>query len=417
MASVLDDSVDIQERLRIAAMAGQLGLVEYLVEHGANRLYSEGAYTAYNIALYGSVENGHLPAVQYLVEHGADVRADDDYALCWSAARGHLPVVQYLVEQGADVRAQDDFALRWSAANGHLPVVQYLVEQGADVHADDDFALCRSAENGHLPVVQYLVEHGVNVHTRYDYALCRSAEYGHIPVVQYLVEHGADVHARDDEALWLSSMNGYLPIVQYLVAHGADVHARDDSALWLSSRNGHLPIVQYLVEHGADVHAREYNMLCEVVRQGPDDGILHFPNTLHSVLRVSASRGHLLVVQYLLKQGAHIRIPPVEGEVEVRALKRLFCIGRNDAYEVARDRSKRVCRYLLRMDFAYYMEKSVGWGCRPTEMLNIKNQHKALVRAMYTTMGRCTAMDVQHVVVEMLVGTSVMSYFRKAIHV
>ncbi len=38
--------------------------------------------------------------------------------------------------------------------------------------------------------------------------------------------------------------------------------------------------------------------------------------------------------------------------------------------------------------------------------------YQALVRIYHTVMGRRTAMDVQHIVVEMLVGKSIMTYFR-----
>ena len=39
---------------------------------------------------------------------------------------GHLEIVKYLVAQGADVRAKDDYALCWAASNGHLEVAKYL---------------------------------------------------------------------------------------------------------------------------------------------------------------------------------------------------------------------------------------------------------------------------------------------------
>ncbi len=316
---------------------------------------------------------------------GHDDGVDIHESLWAAATAGDLDIIQYLVERGANVHHQLDSALRWSANNGHLPVVQYLIEQcGSDVHADHDSALCWSAENGHLPVVQYLVEHGANVHAEDDYALRSSATNGHLSVVQYLVEHGADVHADEDYALCMSSRIGYLPIVQYLV------------------------------QAGADIHAREYNIVRAVVRQGPTRDMLLLPPRVHSALRISASGGHLPVVRYLLKQGAHIRIPHVESDPETSALDRLYAIGCNDAYEVAYNKSNRVRRFLVRQDFSYYMEKSVGWGCRPTEMLSVKNHHTALVRAMYTTMDQRTAMDVQHLVVEMLVGTSTVAYFRKA---
>ncbi len=153
-------------------------------------------------------------------------------------------------------------------------------------------------------------------------------------------------------------------MVQHLVEQGADIHTRNDIALvW-----GDLPIVKFLVKAGADIHA--------------DDDM---------ALRDHAINGKLSVVHYLVEQGANIH-------------------ARNDGALRQSDACSEwsVVRYLQRVAFTAYM--------RNPELAYIMTashaHYAALLRAFHRTMGRRGAMDVQHLVIEMLVGTSVMMHFR-----
>ena len=66
--------------------------------------------------LHVAAEKGNLEIVQYLVEHGADVKAKNTYettVLHYGAGSGNMKLVQWLVKQGADVKAKDknDFSI------------------------------------------------------------------------------------------------------------------------------------------------------------------------------------------------------------------------------------------------------------------------------------------------------------------
>jgi ankyrin repeat protein len=257
----LPDDLNSQKNLDRAlvkySQSGNLEIVKYLVEHGAD------VHAGDDEALHLSSNNGHLEIVEYLVEHGADINV----ALFASSEHGHLHIVKYLVEHGADVHAGDDEALHLSSNNGHLEIVEYLVEHGADIHADYDAALIFSSRYGHLEVVKFLVEHGADIHTNDNYALRMSSEKGHLEVVKYLVEHGADVHADNDYALRWSSHKGYLETVKYLVEHGADIHYDNDSALQMSSKYGNLEVVKFLVENGADISQVDLDTIPDDIRE------------------------------------------------------------------------------------------------------------------------------------------------------
>ena len=122
----------------------------------ARRLVSN--YIAYSKeeALIVASKDGNLPVVKYLVENGADITYSENDAVIYASEKGHLPVVKYLVENGADITAQDNHALREASGSGRLPVVKYLVEHGADITDKNNEALRWASKNGHLPVVEYL---------------------------------------------------------------------------------------------------------------------------------------------------------------------------------------------------------------------------------------------------------------------
>ncbi len=309
--------------------------------------------------IHEAARSGDLNSVQQLVECSirvANIRASAigicDHLTFESPVEGTLLSPEHI-----------DAALLISATWGHLHVVQYLIEDaGADIHACDDLALRMAACYNELVVVKYLVEHGADLHINNEFALQCSAERGHVLVVQYLVEHGADVHADGNRALRRSARYGHLPVVKYLVEHGADVHACNDNALHRSAGNGHLPVVQYLVEDaGADINAW-------------DD----------LALRQSAHCERWSVVQYLVNHGADI------GHI---------------FWVVVSNRNQ---RRVWRMFCPEIMQRKA-----PPRMERWHAYYRSLVCAFHKVMGRRTAMDVHHLVVEMLVGKPAMTYFRQ----
>ena len=84
---------------------------------------------------------GHVDMVKYLVEIGAKVNTVDKWvktALGIAASAGHVDMVKYLVENGAEMNAVDEngqTALRMAASAGHVDIMKYFVENGADVNA------------------------------------------------------------------------------------------------------------------------------------------------------------------------------------------------------------------------------------------------------------------------------------------
>ncbi|KAF8155121.1 ankyrin repeat-containing domain protein [Mycena galopus ATCC 62051] len=79
---------------------------------------------------------GDLEMVKYLIEHGADLNINHQgTALKCASSHGKLEVVKFLIEHGADPNI-NDFAygtpLHAASQSGELAIVKYLIENGAD---------------------------------------------------------------------------------------------------------------------------------------------------------------------------------------------------------------------------------------------------------------------------------------------
>ena len=123
--------------LDLAARAGDLEMVELLVDNGAN--------VNNHKPLHLASEKGHLEIVTYLVEHGANLNEPDieinepDIETFVEEGRNSLQEYrvdrEFLNEPGIEIGPSP---LHEAVRGGHFDVVEYLVEQGADINATHD---------------------------------------------------------------------------------------------------------------------------------------------------------------------------------------------------------------------------------------------------------------------------------------
>jgi ankyrin repeat protein len=112
-------------------------------------------------ALIQECKAGNFKNIKYLVEKkNANIRANNDLALCKASEYGHLKIV----ENKADIHADYEYFFRWASRNGHLAVVEFLFKRGANIHARGEQAFICASERGHLNVVEYLFKNGANIH-------------------------------------------------------------------------------------------------------------------------------------------------------------------------------------------------------------------------------------------------------------
>ena len=161
--------------LMIAAERGQMKLVTFLIEHGANLdRRDKDDQTALHYAVCGSDVSCEI--LSYLIENGAEVNAftrhDNCTPLMLACKYGHLNAVTSLIEHGTKVNLQDaigntavHYAL--SCSNGSPEVLTRLMRDRAAVNSactrDNGTPLMIACQYGHMNAVSVLIEHGANM--------------------------------------------------------------------------------------------------------------------------------------------------------------------------------------------------------------------------------------------------------------
>ncbi|RDH36215.1 ankyrin repeat-containing domain protein [Aspergillus welwitschiae] len=286
--------------LEIAARRGDVKLVEKLIAKGAiidapdaneeGNDYQNGcAYTALQIAAFW----GHLGVVQCLLDRGADIdaiRQTLGTPLQAALEGGHFDVADVLLSRGAGIDkhwAMFGSCLQIFSERGDIKTVEFLLQRGANVED-------RGGENGN--------------------ALQVACNAGHIDIVKLLLDTGADVRSPGrniGNALQAASLAGHFDIVKLLVHRGIEVDEADgnsETALCLAAKNGDEHMMNFLLQQGAKVDGnsilsgdRPDNLESggEVER---DENLVAIPLHLASV------HGHESGVSILLQNGANVHV-------------------------------------------------------------------------------------------------------------
>ena len=265
------DGYDTQNSLWYAVEGGHLDVVKYLVSIGADVSAIRGD------TLAAAIARGDVSVVEYLVERGAN----GDQALGIACQNGMLGVAKYLISHGANVDAAD--ALRHAIINDRLEVLTYLVEEvGVDIHTRNDIAIVWAVNYAGDAVLDYILSRGMDINARDGEAvrivvksrspedlgrvlargaavkletLLDASKRGGVSLFRQFVHYGVDIHVEDDAALREASVHGHIDLVKYLLSQGADIHARDDEALYFAAVNQHRRLFSYLISQGADPDA------------------------------------------------------------------------------------------------------------------------------------------------------------------
>lgn len=139
-------------------------------------------------------ENGNLKMVKFLLNHGANIEHEasfDEKPLYFAAKSNHFDVVKYLVAKNASInpgffkRSPVDAA----SSNGNYEMVKFLVEKGYKPNR----AVLDAGGTDKYKIVKYLVEKGENPSD----AIISASEDGNFEMVKYLVDKGANVYEKE----------------------------------------------------------------------------------------------------------------------------------------------------------------------------------------------------------------------------
>jgi ankyrin repeat protein len=231
-----------QTPLSCAAQAGQIAMVQLLLEKGA------------------SLEPGH-PCQSPL---SAAARSDEE------------PMVRFLIQKGARPESTDTtgtLPLSWAALNGNLEVVRLLLEQSTEYGyrktpvfqgqglRSEWPPLSGAAGHGHVAIMKLLLEKNTQPPTAFGPApLLMVAHGGYIDCMKLLLAvPGIDVNIRDDQnrtLLLIAAMKRHKDLVRLLLStEGVDVNALDKhgwTALTWAAKHEDEVMMKELLEHGAE---------------------------------------------------------------------------------------------------------------------------------------------------------------------
>ncbi|XP_064383528.1 ankyrin repeat and KH domain-containing protein 1-like isoform X2 [Halichondria panicea] len=319
-----------------ACQDGNTGLVELLVEKGANtELFNPKNWTPLMIA----TTKDRVEVVKALVKSGAEVEHKNEEghgmsALHVACVKGRDKCLRIMVESAPGAKCQVDLEIKdkWgmtplmmAAKNGNEKCIEILVENEADVNTkskrmahessmpDDQERSAhessmpddqeRSSGSNLLPSILGRIIKPFRQRTISEKLLaeCRS-ETADIEVVRgYLEQEDCDVNIREnDDFKWSPLMwaceNKHFEIGRLLLKYHPQVHIQDKkewSPLVLACRAGDLEIVQGIVALGAEIDLPT--------------------NTKWTPLMWAAQEGHAEMATFLLEKGAFVDFPDENG--------------------------------------------------------------------------------------------------------
>ena len=135
-------TVDGLTALHFAAQNGNLDIIKFLVEHGAD--ISAQDYEQSRSVIHFAAENGDIECIKYLTDNGANLQDRDvngATAFHYAVMANNLEAVKYFVTKKLDYTAKDNrgwTAMHYAANGGALDVMKYLVAKDLNINALND---------------------------------------------------------------------------------------------------------------------------------------------------------------------------------------------------------------------------------------------------------------------------------------
>ena len=155
-------------------------------------------------ALVAAAHSGNIDLVQFLLDQGANVNArglSHDYALLAATAHGHIDITRILIDRGAAINARDFFghsALRAAIGNGNADIVRLLLDKGVNINPKARYIhnpLWTAIAFNRIEILRMLLDEGfdVNACPRYNDMLQLAERRGNIDMIRSLT--GKDAYA------------------------------------------------------------------------------------------------------------------------------------------------------------------------------------------------------------------------------
>ncbi|MCX6558837.1 MAG: ankyrin repeat domain-containing protein [Candidatus Aminicenantes bacterium] len=225
--------------MHLAAAAGDLKMVRWLIGHGAE---IDARTAQMSTPLMHAALSGKADIVRLLIAKGADVGARDSYQrtafILVARDRGDADMARILLDAGADINAADrwnDTALNLAAWRGFGALIDLLLERGAELPADP-----RKKQQGFILAIANGLE----------------------KLFELVLAAGADLSVTDGlggNLLHAAADGGSEPIMKALIWKKLDLNGKDRNGwtpLHRAAERGWLRAASLLVEHGARLNER-----------------------------------------------------------------------------------------------------------------------------------------------------------------
>ena len=237
-----------------AAEYGHLDIVQRILE--------QHPQIDVNVPLMYAAYRGQMAVVEFLLNMGAQ----DTRAFTWAARNGHIAIIQLMLTRFPPRNMEYDILLA-AARRGHCEVVQLMLdrivqtilERGRHFVYADGFkrALKAAAWNGHLTTVQRLFTAAVHLYPRgipdflYEMVMSSAAIRGHLTMVEWLL--GLDINHTITDAMIKAASHGHAEIVQLLLDHTdqdpyfALIGLNGQHALRFAIRKNHRAVINVII--------------------------------------------------------------------------------------------------------------------------------------------------------------------------
>ncbi|KAI8904129.1 ankyrin repeat-containing domain protein [Gorgonomyces haynaldii] len=247
-------------------------MVAYLLSQGCRLNITDDAQRS---PLELAAMTGNLEIVELLVDYGLPVT---NSALFLASTNGHGPVISFLLSRGACLDgtcSQSDLDKMLSSAceHGLYDFAKQLLDHGANpqVIFNDWNCLQHSSHANHPQIVRLLLQHGCSPITKHHPPLFLSCATGSSECCRLLLDHGAPMDYIDAEGLSLldaAILSSSLPTVRLLVERGIPL---SDSPLLLSLQHQEYHVFDYFLKR-TDQSTRD-KLLIDVLDLGDTEAL------------------------------------------------------------------------------------------------------------------------------------------------
>ena len=153
---------NINKGLGLSAYIGNISLIEYFINKGANN---------WDLGMYKAARQGYKDLVEGFINKGA---IDWDWGMVGAARGGHKKLIEFFISKGAD---HWDSGIVGAALGGHKDLIEFFIRRELIIGIGQctEQAKAQEARGGHKDLVEYFICKGAN---SWNSGLSRAAPVG-----------------------------------------------------------------------------------------------------------------------------------------------------------------------------------------------------------------------------------------------